>query len=144
MSSIHRFSHYVPVTSYPNTPVDRSFFPADLNAGTEWGRGSAFDYSAKLRFNDDQSGLTIQLLDNTNPLPRKRIILEAQATIEQNVREVGPYPSQESVLDTDTYLVPSKISWKVKTTLPKTRIAQDRNPTRTYDYVLEGADNPQS
>ena len=137
MSNLHRLAHYVPVTSFPNLPFDRAPVIGPDQVGTNWGKGSAFEFSARLRFNPDPSGLEIKLGKVTGDLPPKRIVLEALCTVEQEEVVVGPYESGEFEETTDTYLAPTRISFKVTTQLPKSYIGQAEPPTRTYDYLFQ-------
>lgn len=136
MSNLHHFGYYVPVTSFPNEPIDRTRWPDVDTVGLDWGAGSAFDYSARLRFNEDQSGLTLNLKEG-GTLPKKRIVLEAECKVEEDEVTIGPFLQSEAATETDIYAVAKRIAWHVSTQLPKVTFSQGRPPTRTYDYLLE-------
>lgn len=137
MSRLHSFGYYVPVTSFPNEPIDTSIFTSETSIGLKWGQGSAFEYSAKLRYNDDLSGLQLVLANNDAPLPKRRVMLEASCKVEQSDLTIGPYLHGENEIATDILKVADRVSWLVKTQLPKTYIGQSQPPTRTYDYAFD-------
>jgi len=136
--NLERLAHYIPVTSTPNDPIDRTRGLSVATVGTTWGKGSSFEYSASLRFPTDESGLSIHQSITDGELPKKRIILDIDCKVEQDVVTLGAFEFPPGFMTTNVDLIATRIFWQTQHLLPKTYIGQAEPPKRRYNYYFDG------
>jgi hypothetical protein len=75
------FSGFIPVTSKPNVPPDKSKQEPDPDVGGRWGRPAAYSWSAiGMMANGGFKEPWVELIENNDNPPRRTRILDAGVT----------------------------------------------------------------